>query len=101
MVIIDAESTDYFAEFTVLKTKNPNLKTLIAIGGEGEGSKKFSSLVEDPSGRRTFIKSAIKFLREVCLITYQHEGVFYMCERFWATGVTKSEFIGPDYVALV
>ena len=82
-----AEGGDYFAggygQFAALKTYNRDLKTLIAIGGWNEGSKRFSPLVEDPSRRRTFIKSAIKFLRQVCLITHSHERV--LCERLWGT----------------
>lgn len=40
------------------------MKTLLAIGGWNEGSRRFSPLVADPSRRRTFIKSAIRFLRQ-------------------------------------
>jgi len=47
-----------------LKTYNRDLKTLLAIGGWNEGSRRFSPLVADPSRRRTFIKSAIRFLRQ-------------------------------------
>lgn len=47
-----------------MKTYNRDLKTLIAIGGWNEGSRKFSPLVADPQRRKTFIKSAIRFLRQ-------------------------------------
>ena len=47
-----------------MKTYNRDLKTLIAIGGWNEGSKRFSPLVADPKRRRTFIRSAIRFLRQ-------------------------------------
>ena len=53
-----------YGQFAALKTYNRDLKTLIAIGGWNEGSRRFSQLVEDPARRRTFIKSAIKFLRQ-------------------------------------
>ncbi len=53
-----------YGQFAALKTYNRDLKTLIAIGGWNEGSRKFSPLVADPSRRRTFIRSAIKFLRQ-------------------------------------
>ena len=53
-----------YGQFAALKTYNRDLKTLIAIGGWNEGSRRFSPLVADPQRRRTFIKSAIQFLRQ-------------------------------------
>ena len=53
-----------YGKFAALKTYNRDLKTLLAIGGWNEGSRRFSPLVADPSRRRTFIKSAIRFLRQ-------------------------------------
>lgn len=53
-----------YRQFAGLKTYNRQLKTLLAIGGWNEGSKRFSKLVEDPARRRKFIKSAIRFLRQ-------------------------------------
>ena len=53
-----------YGQFAALKTYNRDLKTLIAIGGWNEGSKRFSPLVADPKRRRTFIRSAIRFLRQ-------------------------------------
>ena len=47
-----------------MKTYNRDLKTLIAIGGWNEGSRRFSPLVADSSRRKTFIRSAIRFLRQ-------------------------------------
>lgn len=53
-----------YGQFAALKTYNRDLKTLIAIGGWNEGSRRFSPLVADPSRRKTFIRSAIRFLRQ-------------------------------------
>jgi GH18 family chitinase len=47
-----------------LKTYNRDLKTLLAIGGWNEGSRRFSPLVADPARRKTFIRSAVRFLRQ-------------------------------------
>ncbi len=41
-----------------MKTYNKELKTMLAIGGWNEGSRRFSPLVEDPVRRRTFIRWA-------------------------------------------
>jgi GH18 family chitinase len=45
-----------YGRFAALKTYNKELKTMLAIGGWNEGSKRFSPLVEDPARRRTFIR---------------------------------------------
>lgn len=55
---------DMYRRFTDLKQKNPNLKTLIAIGGWNEGSTKYSEMARDPSARRTFVQSIVPFLEE-------------------------------------
>lgn len=49
-----------YAKFTGLKSYNPNLKTMIAIGGWNEGSSRFSSLVDNRERRKEFVKNAVK-----------------------------------------
>lgn len=44
-----------------MKKKNPNLSTLIAIGGWNEGSAKYSQMAGDASARATFVKSVVDF----------------------------------------
>ncbi|KAM6165218.1 chitinase-3-like protein 1 [Erethizon dorsatum] len=46
-----------------LKNRNPNLKTLLSVGGWNFGSQRFSSITSSTQKRRTFIKSVPKFLR--------------------------------------
>ncbi|XP_005375308.2 PREDICTED: chitinase-3-like protein 1 [Chinchilla lanigera] len=46
-----------------LKSRNPNLKTFLSVGGWNFGSQRFSSIASSTQKRRTFIKSVPKFLR--------------------------------------
>lgn len=55
--------------FTNLKTKNPKLKSLLAIGGWNEGSKTYSAMVSSASLRAVFIKSALAIIK-----TYGFDG---------------------------
>ena len=59
-----------FGQFAALKTYNKDLKTMLAIGGWNEGSRRFSPLVADRDRRQVFIKSAIRFLRQ-----YNFDGI--------------------------
>lgn len=53
-----------YRSFVNLKSFNPSLKTLLAVGGWNEGSRRFSRLVETAENRRSFVRSAVAFLRE-------------------------------------
>nr|QLG00092.1 chitinase 4 [Sogatella furcifera] len=53
-----------FERFTGLKSKNPGLKTLIAVGGGAEGPKKYSQLASSKERRDTFIRSLVDFIRQ-------------------------------------
>lgn len=48
-----------FSKFVALKKKQPSLKTQVAIGGWGEGGKKYSQMVSDKSKRDSLISSAV------------------------------------------
>ncbi|XP_072500419.1 chitinase-3-like protein 2 [Notamacropus eugenii] len=63
--IIPKEWNDVTQYYTLrqLKKRNPNLKTLLAIGGFKFGSKGFHPMVDSSESRSTFIKSVIPFLR--------------------------------------
>ncbi|KAL8625356.1 hypothetical protein ACOMHN_044499 [Nucella lapillus] len=53
-----------YARFKGLKTHNPELKTLVAVGGWNLGSKPFSLLAADPTSRRRFVTNVVIFLRQ-------------------------------------
>nr|ABX82529.1 chitotriosidase [Equus caballus] len=53
-----------YQEFNGLRKMNPQLKTLLAIGGWNFGTQKFTDMVATAENRQTFINSAIKFLRK-------------------------------------
>lgn len=46
-----------------LRNYNPNLATVISIGGWNEGSNKYSAMVSNPASRATFVASVVQFLK--------------------------------------
>lgn len=52
-----------YGMLNALKNRNPNLKTLLSIGGWNFGSQRFSEIASNAQRRRTFIKSVPPFLR--------------------------------------
>ncbi|XP_017962072.1 chitinase-3-like protein 1 [Drosophila navojoa] len=50
-------------KFNALKLKNPTLKTLVAVGGWNEGSKRFSIVANDPEKRSRFVEQVVQFIQ--------------------------------------
>jgi chitinase len=61
---VDIDNNGY-ANFLALKTRNPQLKTTIAIGGWGDShdGTKYSDMVASSTNRKTFVDSVVAFLQ--------------------------------------
>ncbi|XP_043474273.1 chitinase-like protein 4 [Leptopilina heterotoma] len=53
-----------FGRLNALRQKNPNLKTLVAIGGWNEGSTKYSNVFRQSHLRTAFAENALKFVKK-------------------------------------
>ncbi|KAB7501888.1 Endochitinase [Armadillidium nasatum] len=51
-----------FANFTALPQQYPGLQTMLAIGGWGEGGKKYSQMAGVPERRRSLIRSIVEYM---------------------------------------
>lgn len=47
---------------TALKSKNPDLKVTLAVGGWNEGSLNYSTMAQSPDTRRKFINSVVQYV---------------------------------------
>ncbi|XP_048468115.1 acidic mammalian chitinase-like isoform X2 [Rhincodon typus] len=64
IVAQEKEDEDLYISFNSLKKRNPNLKTLLSIGGWNFGTEKFTAMASSKETRLIFIKSVIDFLRQ-------------------------------------
>lgn len=53
-----------YLQFTNLDQQNPDLKTILAVGGANEGGAKFSAMAATADNRQTFVDSALGFMHE-------------------------------------
>ncbi|CAC5417123.1 E3.2.1.14 [Mytilus coruscus] len=81
-----------YAKFNELKTQNPNLKTLIAVGGWTLGSKPFSHMSATDASRREFARTSVAFLRN-----HDFDGLDidweYPAKRSGSTTADRSNYI--------
>ncbi|XP_053376417.1 acidic mammalian chitinase-like [Mercenaria mercenaria] len=64
MTFFEWNDDKLYVQFNGLKTQNPNLKTLLAIGGWNAGSKVYSDMVTDVTLREKFAQKSVQFLRK-------------------------------------
>nr|QQJ42213.1 chitinase 5 [Sogatella furcifera] len=60
---VDVEQNGY-SNFTALKEKMPGLKVELAVGGWGEGGRKYSQLVSMKERRDSFIRSVVEYMHK-------------------------------------
>lgn len=53
-----------YKKFVALKDKYPNLKPMLAVGGWGEGGRKYSEMASVPSRRKSFVNSVVEYMKE-------------------------------------
>ena len=51
-----------FNKFVALRDKHPGLKLLVAVGGWGEGGKKYHQMATNPERRKKFVISLAREL---------------------------------------
>ena len=65
--VADGGGLNGYNKFNSLKEKNPEVKTLVAIGGwddKGTINPIFSAIASDPARRRQFVENAVTFLNK-------------------------------------
>ncbi|OXU26105.1 hypothetical protein TSAR_016779 [Trichomalopsis sarcophagae] len=60
----DGGGKDGYRKFNALRKDNPELKTMIGMGGWNEGSSKYSSLAANETTREKFADNVVEFLKK-------------------------------------
>ncbi|XP_012678041.2 acidic mammalian chitinase-like [Clupea harengus] len=63
LATIEWNDEDMYKQLNNMKLTNPNMKTLLSVGGLTDGVSPFVAMVFTAESRNTFIKSALSFLR--------------------------------------
>ena len=59
-----SQDLDYFKRMSAWKSRNPNIKVIMSVGGWNEGSGNFNSISSTDATRTTFCQSVIKISRQ-------------------------------------
>uniref|UniRef100_A0A3Q3NP35 chitinase n=1 Tax=Mastacembelus armatus TaxID=205130 RepID=A0A3Q3NP35_9TELE len=70
LVPTDWNDPESYKTFNGLKARNPDLKTLLAVGGWNFGTQRFSAMASTAANREKFIKSSVALLRK-----YSFDGI--------------------------
>ncbi|KFY42907.1 hypothetical protein V494_02182 [Pseudogymnoascus sp. VKM F-4513 (FW-928)] len=98
---MDGISPTMYQNAAAVKSKNPNLKVLIALGGwtfsdPGAWQDVFPTMASTPENRATFIKNALGWLSE-----YGYDGIDFDWEYPGADDRGGSDGDGANYTALL
>ncbi|CAL9226109.1 unnamed protein product, partial [Arabidopsis halleri] len=70
-VVVSSAHENEFSNFTnIVKQKNPNVQTLLSIGGRNADRSAFASMASNPTSRKSFIWSSISIAR-----SYKFDGL--------------------------
>ena len=64
----DVEKGGY-EKFVSLKDEYPHLVTMLAVGGWGEGGKKYSQMASVPARRQSFVSSVVGTKQDNLILT--------------------------------
>ncbi|XP_074498622.1 chitinase-3-like protein 1 [Sebastes fasciatus] len=97
---------EHYWSCNALKTRNPKLKTLLAVGGSTFHTQKFTTMVATEANRKTFIESVIRLLRyygfDGLNVDWRYPGSAYkqkftlLCKELKEAFLAESKLTGRD-----
>ncbi|XP_064594988.1 chitinase-3-like protein 1 [Liolophura sinensis] len=77
------DENDVFPAMSGLKTRNPNLKMILAVGGWNHGTNRFIRVADNPALLNSFVKNTVNYLKR-----FQFDGL----DVDWEFPTSKSQF---------